>query len=759
MKRICLAVALFPLALLSEDVTDLWDSTANVPHFQEGQIAIQPNMKSSATYRIDKRGIPYLRWYSKPSGATSPMPCIILVSGGAYNNLGDFSQGFYGDWQKKLTALGIQCVDLFYRTPRPDGLPIYQSAWDDGQRAVRVIRSQAAARGIDPNKIGVISMSAGSHMATLLATSSKTNAYEPADEIDQISPRINVALANAIAYGMSDGLTGPNTNSGIGATLDTIFKFDDQTCPMCMTQGGKDEYSPLSSSMVWRKLREKGVATELHIYPDKGHSAYGIERHIEFLRALGWIPALGEAVTPMTRWPDDSARVSVKGEPLYADGTDDLKLEWHNPKVHQTGSVQILLAGPEFVAEADVSNAVVSARRYLNAAGITVVTAQIRSNAAVADTQQAVRAVRAGAASRGLNPDYIGLMGYRADATAAVLASATTEADCKVKWAIAVSPTGLNGAAVLPDTMAAPTLFVHEEDNATDSPLGSVASWEVQRELNVQDAVHTLAGEGDDFIASAAAPGTAAYTYLDRVCDFLSDKKCLATWTGEEEEGEEGGSGEGEGDDGEGDEPEPQIVYTPWFDVAFTNDAFKAGANWIAQSKDPAGGTFTAAEGVESTLEKSEDPAHVEFVAGKEGPIAYDPSTPSKSGKTVLVRGRAKVESRAALPEVDANAKAGLCFIAGMPYGYADGAWSKISSARLAEGSWTDYTAELEFAGEESPRVRYKVGENVGEWVPLRKGSENVLRVRFLGGSFGSFNGTYAESAPERSRGLTIILR
>lgn len=748
MKRICLVVALLPFVSMAAEETDLWNALSDIPHYQESQIAIQPNMKSSTTYRIDKRGMPYLRWYSKPSNSASPMPCIILVSGGAYNNIGDFSQGFYGDWQKKLTAAGIQCVDLFYRTPRPEGLPIYQSAWDDGQRAVRVIRSQAAARGIDPDKIGVIAMSAGSHMATLLATSSKTNAYEPVDEIDQISPHINVALANSIAYGMSDGLTGPNTNSGIGATLDTIFKFDDQTCPMCMTQGGNDEYSPLSSSMVWRKLREKDVMTELHIYPDKGHSAYGLDRHIEFLRKLGWIPSAA-AVAPTTRWPDDSACAGVSNE-TYAAGA----LTWYHPVVHKTASIQILLNGPASSSQ-EVGEAIVSARRYLNATGITVVTAQIRSGTEVADAQAAVAAVRANAAKYNLNADYIGLMGYRADAATAVVAATTTVTESKVRWIAAISPTtGTSDAplaAVASDTP--PTVFIHEEVNATDSAVGSVASWEKQRELNVQGAVHTLAGEAAGFIAAAASPATAAYTYLDRVYDFMKDKNDFAVWTEPEKEPEEEPE-EPEHGGGE-DEPKPQIVLRPWFDVGFTNAAFVAGADWIAQSVDPAGGAFTAADGVESELVKEDDTAYVSFVKDKEGEITYTPSRPSAGGRTVHVSGRAKVESMSALPEADS--KAGLCFIGGTPYGLAGGNWTKISNVQFAQDSWVDYEVEIDFASENAPCVRYTVGDSVGEWIAISTTDTNVSRVRFLSGSFASFKGEYEDVAARK--GFVLIVR
>ena len=59
-------------------------------------------------------------------------------------------------WAKRFTELGFQCVALVYRTPRPVGLPIYQTAWQDGQRAVRLVRSQAKKRGFDPEKIGEV---------------------------------------------------------------------------------------------------------------------------------------------------------------------------------------------------------------------------------------------------------------------------------------------------------------------------------------------------------------------------------------------------------------------------------------------------------------------------------------------------------------------------------------------------------------------------------------------------------------------------
>ena len=179
--------------------------------------------------------IPYLDWCpapAKPNGC-----CMILISGGGYNNCCDV--GLVKMWERKFTDAGFQCVNFVYRTPRPQGLPIYKTAWEDGQRAVRLVRSQAAKRGYDKEKIGTISMSAGSHLAALLATSALTPAYEKVDAVDDIPCHLNWAITGAIAYAMTDGIGVPNTRNGqaVDAKLDDCFKFDAKTAPMCMFHG------------------------------------------------------------------------------------------------------------------------------------------------------------------------------------------------------------------------------------------------------------------------------------------------------------------------------------------------------------------------------------------------------------------------------------------------------------------------------------------------------------------------------------------
>lgn len=63
--------------------------------------------------------------------------------------------------RRYLNDLGMTVVTLRYRTPRPKGLHKHITAWEDLQRTIRLVRSQAEKYGLDPSKIGIMGSSAG----------------------------------------------------------------------------------------------------------------------------------------------------------------------------------------------------------------------------------------------------------------------------------------------------------------------------------------------------------------------------------------------------------------------------------------------------------------------------------------------------------------------------------------------------------------------------------------------------------------------
>lgn len=546
-----------------------------MPDAQSHQIAAMTDEAGLENFKPDKHRTAYLEWFEAPAKENSNGGCMILISGGSYQNCCDVDH--IKNWRRIFTDLGFQCVNFVYRTPRPVGLPIYQTAWEDGQRAVRMVRSEAAKRGFDPEKIGVISMSAGSHLALLLATSSQTPAYERVDALDDIPCHINWAIVNAPAYVTTDGETGtPATMQGYGkdVKISDVFKFDEKTCPMSLHHGGNDIYSPNGSTLVYRKLREMKVPAELHLYPGKGHGVYGVERGVEFMRQMGFIKPLEPEVALMDRYPDDNARKEHIVEDVWPEGKmpdvqpDQCKpyLEWHIPANLKTKAIQIIYSGGSYTGNDPDGFEVAPARRYLNELGMTVVTMKYRTprpttglakhTTAWQDLQRAIRIVRSEAAERGLDPDQIGIMGSSAGGHLTLMGVTSSlhqsyypiddidKLSCSVQWGIGIYPaysltdgaeepnvTGGNpdSAVLVPefsfDLKTAPMIFIHGDADGWAS-MNSVKTWEKMRSMGIQSELHTLALRPHCF-QRTASPGTGSYTFLDRIADFLRDQKRL----------------------------------------------------------------------------------------------------------------------------------------------------------------------------------------------------------------------------------------
>ncbi|MBR1588131.1 MAG: DUF1080 domain-containing protein [Kiritimatiellae bacterium] len=213
---------------------------------------------------------PYLVWHEPAKKASAAV--LISVSGGSYKGCG--IEGFeVAPIRDYFLARGVTVVTMKYRTPRPKNLPKHVTAWQDAQRTVRLVRAEAAKRGLDPENIGFTGCSAGGHLALMVATSSQTPAYEPVDEIDKLPCHVNWAVPVYPAYALADGLDQNNTKRGndLSDGLAPEFKFDEKTPPMCLMHGDADGWSPMNSVRVYHKLRTMGIPAELHVMALEPH--------------------------------------------------------------------------------------------------------------------------------------------------------------------------------------------------------------------------------------------------------------------------------------------------------------------------------------------------------------------------------------------------------------------------------------------------------------------------------------------------------
>ena len=560
----------------------LWP-VGKIPDYQPQQIAATTQEVKSPGFNAAENTMPHLDWYEAPGEKNGG--CMLLISGGGYQNCCD------GVWidrvAQRFTELGFVCVSLTYRTPRPQGLPIYQSAWEDGQRAVRLVRSEAVKRGFDPEKIGVLGFSAGSHLTVLLGTSALTPAYEAVDPIDQLPCHVNWAVPIYTAYALTDGLPGPNTRDGaaIDAKLSDVFKFDAKTCPMALFHGGTDTYSPNGSTQIYRQLRRMKIPAEIHLFADRPHGFMGdpakgeqgtaydhwLDRVGEFFRQMNFDGRLGAEEDLMARYAKDEARGEYHREPLWPEGKmPDVQkdqcqpyLEWHMPKELKTKAIQIIYSGGGYSGNNPDGFEVAPVRRYLNEKGMPVVTIKYRTprpqgdlakhTTAWQDLQRAVRIVRSEAAAKGLDPGRIGIMGSSAGGHLTLMGATSSKSrsygpiddldklPCNVQWAVAIYP-----AYALTDGTQSPNAKGGNEDDARLAPefsfdlatcpmlfihgdtdgwaaMNSVKCWEQLRRMGIQSDLHTLVGRGHCF-QKQAAPGTGSHTWMGRIWEFMNHK-------------------------------------------------------------------------------------------------------------------------------------------------------------------------------------------------------------------------------------------
>jgi acetyl esterase/lipase len=115
---------------------------------------------------------------------------VLIFPGGGFRQVVFNSEGI--EPARYWNDLGVAAFVLKYRLPRETNSPYSLDIQprQDGQRAMRLIRSRAAEWNIDPKRIGIEGFSAGGEMASLLVYNppeGDPNAPDPIDRLDASS--------------------------------------------------------------------------------------------------------------------------------------------------------------------------------------------------------------------------------------------------------------------------------------------------------------------------------------------------------------------------------------------------------------------------------------------------------------------------------------------------------------------------------------------------------------------------------------------
>ncbi len=156
--------------------------------------------------------------------------------------------------------------------------PKSSAALQDAQRAVGIVRSNAAEWHIDPKRVGVLGFSAGAHLAAALSTHFEQRLYDPIDAADGLSCRPDFAVIVYPGYlALADQNFAPNPE----------IHPTDQTPPSFIVQAEDDPVHVENATVYFLALKNAKVPAELHIYAEGGHG-YGLRR----------------TALPVTTWPD-----------------------------------------------------------------------------------------------------------------------------------------------------------------------------------------------------------------------------------------------------------------------------------------------------------------------------------------------------------------------------------------------------------------------------------------------------------------------
>lgn len=218
---------------------------------------------------------------------------VVVFPGGGYQVL---AMGLEGteicDW---LTSRGITCVLLKYRVPNsgPTKIngrryyPKVQTALQDAQRTLGLVRQHAAQWRIDPHKIGVIGFSAGGHLVAAVSTHFAQRTYPRVDAADALSCRPDFAIAVYPGHLWAHEDESHATRNEEDLSLRPDIRVRADTPPTFLLQAEDDDVDGVKQSLAYYvALQKAGVPTEMHLYAKGGH-AFG-------LRA---------ANLPIGRWP------------------------------------------------------------------------------------------------------------------------------------------------------------------------------------------------------------------------------------------------------------------------------------------------------------------------------------------------------------------------------------------------------------------------------------------------------------------------
>ena len=247
-----------------------------------------PNSKNTgATEKIEKKDIILISNVQTPDIAVySPSPrfatgqAVIICPGGGYWVLAYDLEGT--DIARYFNSIGVAAVVLKYRLPTYGNcIEPHKAPLMDAQRAMRLVRHNAAKWSINPEKIGIMGFSAGGHLASTLGTHFDYGNKEATDSVERQScrPDFMILMYPVISFtdasvhsGSAEALLGKNPDKDLLVYYSSELQVKENTPPAFFALADNDDGVPAENSLLmYAALRKKKIPAELHILSEGKH--------------------------------------------------------------------------------------------------------------------------------------------------------------------------------------------------------------------------------------------------------------------------------------------------------------------------------------------------------------------------------------------------------------------------------------------------------------------------------------------------------
>ncbi len=254
--------------------------------------------------RVSDVQYPNMRVYLPPEDKATGA-AVIICPGGGYWILAIDHEGYeLAEW---FNSFGVAAFVLKYRLP-DERIMLDKSTGPlmDAQQAIAIVRGRADQWNIDPNRIGIMGFSAGGHLAASALTQFD-QPVAPTEEVMDVKPNFGILIYPVISFvgdfmhkGSKDKLLGENPEEALVRRFSPELNVTERTPPTFLVANTDDTAVPPDNSIVfYQALKNKGVASELHIYGSGGHG-YGMGkdkgpvaswslRCREWMEAMGWL--------------------------------------------------------------------------------------------------------------------------------------------------------------------------------------------------------------------------------------------------------------------------------------------------------------------------------------------------------------------------------------------------------------------------------------------------------------------------------------